>query len=89
VKVTATDTIGNEFEKTVKVLEGTGFHEGELILDFGWPVQYIASHLMEHYPFDKPMCIDMAGRNHRGHEVNISAEQMNLVLENLIITRIS
>lgn len=87
MKVTAKDTIGNKFEKDVRVIIGEGYSEGKLILDFGWPVQYIADHLMEHYPFDKPMCIDAGGRNHKGCPVHIDADQMNIILENLIIVR--
>lgn len=81
IKVIATDKQGNEFVKEVKPLQGTGFHEGMLILDFGWPVQYVADSIKRYYPFQKPMCIDIGGRNHKGSQVEISADQMDRVLE--------
>lgn len=40
---------------------------------------------MERYPFQKPLCIDASGRNHKGCTVYVSAEQMNKVMEELII----
>lgn len=85
MQIIAKDTVGNEFIKTVTVQIGTGYSEGKKILDFGWPVQYRAEFLMEHYPFQKPMCIDIMGRNHKGCQVTILAEQMDKVLEKLII----
>jgi len=87
MQVTAKDTVGNEFIKTVTVQIGTGYSEGKKIIDFGWPVQYRAEFLMEHYPFQKPLCIDIMGRNHKGCQVSISAEQMNKILEELILDK--
>ena len=87
MQVTAKDTVGNEFIKTVTVQIGTGYSEGKKIVDFGWPVQYRAEFLMEHYPFQKPLCIDIMGRNHKGCQVSISAEQMNKILEELILDK--
>lgn len=83
-QVIAKDTAGNEFIKTVTVQIGIGYSEGKKILDFGWPVQYCAEFLIEHYPFQRPMCIDMGGRNHKGSPVTISAWQMDKVLEGLV-----
>ncbi len=62
MQVAATDKKDNEFIKTVSIYQGTGFHENEMIIDFGWPVQYIASNFKQYYPFQKPMCIDMTGQ---------------------------
>ena len=84
MQVIATDERGNEFIKTVSVYQRTGFHENEMIIDFGWPIQYIASHLLKSYPFQKPLCIDMMGQNHKGSPVTISAEQMDKVIEELV-----
>jgi len=54
------------------------------VICFGWPVEYFANDLMKHYPFQKPMCIDMAGQNHLGSPVTISAEQMDKILETFV-----
>jgi len=87
MQVIAKDTQGNEFIKAITIQEGQGYYKGELILDFGWPVQYLVSHLMESYPFQKPMCIDMMGRNHKGFQVSISAEQMDKIIEHFIMQK--
>ena len=87
MQVTATDTEGIEFIKivTTRKSELPENQGDELIICFGWPVEYYAKDLMKHYPFQKPMCIDMGGLNHKGHQVSISAEQMDKVIEKLII----
>ncbi len=82
--VTAKDTQGEEFEKTIVVRDGTGFHEGQKIISFGWPVEYIVADLLRHYPFQSDMCIDINGMNHKGSSVNISKEQMDKLMEQFL-----
>ena len=86
MRVIATDTRGNEFTKTItKQYSQSEFSKGELLISFGWPVEYHASFIMSHYPWQKPLSIDMCGRNHKGHEVTVSAEQMDKIVEELIV----
>jgi hypothetical protein len=76
-KVDAKDLSGNVFPKEVSLEEGYG----GLVVSFESPCEYCLNDLLKHYPYDKPLCIDMTGGNHRGSDVNISAEDMNRVLE--------
>jgi len=87
MQVIAKDTEGNEFIKTVTTRITTGEHSkaGQLIICFGCPIEYYAEDLFEYYPFQKPMCIDMMGRNHKGYEVTISIEQMNKIIEHFYL----
>ena len=86
MQITAVDQLGNEFIKTVTIYQGTGFHENEMIIDFGWPVQYIANHLKMNYPFQMDMCIDISGQNHKGSQVTVSAEQMDKIIEEYMVS---
>lgn len=82
----AYDENGRKFEKSVEIIEER--ESDRKILDFGWPVQYYVEAMLKHYPFKKPLCIDMMGRNHKGSSVYVSAEDMNKVFETLIIKSI-
>lgn len=75
----ATDTQGNVFHKKVRIHRD---YERPVV-DFGWPVEYYANDLVKDYPYDRPMRIDIGGRNHRGFPVEISANEMNRVLREL------
>lgn len=85
MQVTAKDTQGNEFIKTVTTRIANSEYSKGLVICFGWPVEYYAKDLLEHYPYQKDMCIDAGGLNHKGFKVCISAEQMNKIVEKFII----
>ena len=85
MQVTAKDTQGNEFVKTVTTRMSTGKYCRGLIISFGWPVEYYFEELQKHYPYQKDQCIDISGRNHKGFKVCISAEQMDKVVEKFIM----
>lgn len=75
MRVIAVDARGNEFPKTVIKLDSPfEFSKGELIISFGWPCEYMVTFIMKHYPYQHPLVIDSDGRNHKGHEVSVSAE---------------
>jgi len=75
--VIARDEKGNKWNKEITFSEG----QSGIIISFGWPCEYYIADLMKRYPFDKPLCIDMCGGNHKGSNVDISAEDMNKVME--------
>jgi len=86
MRIISTDTAGNEFPKTVTKMDSPyTYSKGEPLISFGWPVEYHASFIMKHYPYQHPLIIDMAGGNHKGHEVSVSAEQMDKIVEELIV----
>ena len=85
MQVTAIDTQGNEFVKTVTTRMSAGKYSRGLLICFGWPMEYYAEDLQKHYPFQKEMCIDIGGLNHKGFKVCISAEQMNKIIEKFIL----
>lgn len=74
MQVTAIDTQGNEFIKTITTRMSSGEYSKGLVICFGWPVEYYFEDLQKHYPFQNDMCIDMGGLNHKGFKVCISAE---------------
>ena len=85
MKVIAIDTAGNEFPKTIT--KGTSpyeFSKGEPMISFGWPMEYMASFILSHYPYKCPLIIDFCGTNHKGHPVEIPAAEMNKIVEELI-----
>ena len=85
MKVIATDTVGNEFPKTVTKQESLfEYSKGETLISFGWPVECMASFIMKHYPYQHPFIIDEYGKNHKGHPVEVSADDMNKIVEELI-----
>jgi len=51
------------------------------VISFGWPIEYKAETLISHYPYMKPLIIDIGGRNHYGSQVSIPPEEMNKVIE--------
>lgn len=77
MKITAIDSKGNEFQKSVSAIN----NQYGLIISFGWPTEYYLSYLLMMYPFESKFVIDMDGRNHKGYPVFITAEQMNKVVE--------
>jgi len=80
MQVTAKDSKGNVFTKDVTVHEW----EGRAIINFGGFCKYYASDLMKRYPYDRPLCIDAMGLNHRGVSgVDVAATDMNRILEEL------
>lgn len=85
--ITAKDTQGNEFVKTVTTRMSSGKYSRGLVICFGWPVEYCAEDLLKHYPYQNDMCIDMGGMNHKGSKVCISAEQMDRVVEKFILKK--
>jgi len=44
---------------------------------------YYINSLMQFYPFEKDLTIDMMGRNHRGSEVTVKAEDLNRIFDQL------
>lgn len=84
MQVTAIDTQGNKFVKTIITRTAETYRSGELVICFGWPVEYYFKDLQKHYPFQKDMCIDMMGLNHKGSKVTISAEQMDKIIEEFV-----
>ena len=79
----AKDSKQNEYTKTVQILT---YLDRDPILDFGWPCQYGLYDLMRFYPFEKGMCIDMMGLNHKGiPDVMVSASDMNTMVEKAVI----
>ena len=85
MEVMAKDIKGNEFIKKITTRTSNDKYSRGLIICFGGPIEYYAADLLKHYPFQKPMCIDMAGLNHRGCQVTIDAEQMNKVIEEFVL----
>jgi len=80
--VIAQDEEGNEFTKKVVLLRNP-YVSDDLIVSFGGPVEYSWKRTMlGNYPFPKPLCIDMGGRNHGGvPNVEVSADNMNKIVE--------
>lgn len=76
--VTAKDSNGNKFTKTVRLKPIAG----RLAVDFGGHCCYYYENLLKYYPYKKPFCIDMGGRNHMGYsQVDISPEEMDKIIE--------
>lgn len=76
-QVTAIDTEGNEFIKTVMLTKEYK------VIDFGWPISY---YLEELYGLLKKsnspyLVIDMAGLNHKGYKVTIPIKNALDILE--------
>jgi len=85
MKIIATDTQGNNFTKNITTRTADSKYSKGLIICFGGPVEYYAEDLLKHYPFQKPMCIDMQGLNHKGFEVSIDKEQMNKIIGRFVL----
>lgn len=85
MQVTAIDTQGNKFVKTVTTRTNANPRNDGLIICLGGPVEYYAEDLLRHYPYKNNMCIDMGGLNHKGFKVCISAEQMDKIVEKFIM----
>ena len=90
MKITAYDKKGNTFLKEVTIKnypkrdeepEEYGYY-GDII-SFGWPCEYYINSLKRRFPFEKDLCIDMGGLNHKGSPVYISKEDMNYTFNNL------
>lgn len=84
MQVIAEDTKGNKFVKKVTTHISQDKYSRGLIICFGGPVEYYAEDLLKHYPFQKPMCIDMGGLNHKGFQVHVNAEQMDKIVEEFV-----
>jgi hypothetical protein len=85
MKIIAIDTAGNEFPKTVTKQDSPyGFSKGEPMISFGWPVEYMVSFILSHYPYQHPLIIDICGTNHRGYQVEVPATEMDRIVEELI-----
>jgi len=77
-KIEAYDTQGNKFERLIEVWDKRDAEgESHIILSFDGHATYYLAHLKEHTK-GHPLCIDAAGRNHRGHPVYVSAEDFAL-----------
>lgn len=79
--MTAIDTEGNTFEKEVTIYPNG---DGHTVIDFGFPITYRMSTILQDYPFLGDLCIDFAGRNHKGHPVTISKEQINFFINRFL-----
>lgn len=80
--VEAYDENGNTFLKYVHIILRTpfGVEEDTLkrpVVSFGWPVEYYINDLARSFPFEKPLCIDAMGRNHRNSAVYVKADDVN------------
>lgn len=85
MKIIAKDTEGNEFIKTITTRTSNNKYSKGLVICFGGPVEYNAEDLLKHYPFQKPMYIDIGGLNHKGCAVFIDVEQMNKIIEEFVL----
>ena len=87
MKIEAVDKEGRTFVKEVEVI----VRDGERLLSFGFPILYSIDSpvygLKRDYPFDHDICIDGAGRNHRGSPVYVRKDDMNKIFEELIINQ--
>ena len=84
--IEAFDTDGNRFVKTIEVYEGFNQKKDKYgyygrIISFGWPCEYYINSLLRDYPYSGDFCIDVGGRNHRGHQTYISKDDMNEILK--------
>lgn len=81
MEVIARDREGNEFRKSIEIIEGWP-NRDKVIVSFGWPSEYYFEDLESHYPYQKDYCIDMGGLNHKGiPDVSIGADDMDRVVE--------
>lgn len=78
-EVQATDQIGHIFKKQISVYPSD--YDSFAVISFGWPVTYRLSDLLSRYPYQKPLCIDLSGRNHLNSTVNLASDQINKALE--------
>jgi hypothetical protein len=80
--VHAYDEDKNKFEKPIKVYPSEYPEwKNHAIVDFGSYASYYLSDLLKSYPFNKPLCIDACGRNHRGSIIWIAVDEINRALE--------
>jgi len=79
IEVTAVDDTGRKIRKLVTYYVSTW--SGKDIISFAPPIEYYAEDLEKHYPYKKPFCIDMGGRNHYDSPVNIAPEDMDRIVE--------
>lgn len=85
MRVTAIDTAGNKFPKTVTKIDSPyGFSQGRMIISFGWPVEYEVGFILNYYPYQYPLIIDICGENHRGYQVSVPPKEMDKIVEELI-----
>lgn len=78
--VNAYDSKGNIYSKEVTFPVKKN---GKRIISFGGYCRYYVDMLLAHYPFDRPLNIDMGGLNHKGNPVYVSAADMNKIFEHL------
>jgi len=84
--VDAFDAAGNKFVKRIQIRKGHNQEKDKYgyygkIISFGWPCEYYINSLLRDYPFDRDLCIDAMGRNHKGHAVYISKKSINKILK--------
>lgn len=82
MKITIKDNVGNIIEKEIDFIWCK--RSNKMIISFGWPCEYYANNLIKHYPYEKPLCIDMGGRNHKGSPVDIPPQVMDEIIERYI-----
>lgn len=71
-----------QFEKPIRVYPSEyPDWKNYAIVDFGSHGSYYLSDLLKDYPFNKPLCIDACGRNHRGSGVWVAVDEINRALE--------
>ena len=88
MQIIAYDDQGNTFLKELAIKESANQEPDEYgyygdIIDFGWPCEYYINSLKKKLPFEKDLCIDIAGMNHRKSPVYISKEDMNYIFDHL------
>lgn len=82
LKVKAYDEKQNEYVKNVEVILANRYGEQRVLVSFGGFVEYDYELLFKNYPYQKELCIDIGGRNHKGFpNVCVSEEEMNRIFE--------
>ena len=87
--VEAFDEKGNRFLKNISFRDSCNQEKDEYgyygkIICFGWPVEYYINSLLRNYPYDRDLCIDMGGLNHKGSPVRISMVDINKILSQFV-----
>lgn len=71
--ICARDDFGNVWHKKVAFVTG---HDGEPAIDLGWPNVYSARDIIAGRHRKGRFCIDLAGRNHKGHPVYVDHAEL-------------
>ena len=78
--IVAKDEEGREFPK--KVILRSNPHNGEWVVDFGWPAGYYLRDLLDPVKGrSKGLCLDGGGCNHKGSPVWVDPETFLSVIE--------